>query len=129
VQRFSFPQDPDLAGQLGVQSPPSIDHHQHLFSPATAALAPGLVPVSAADLVKLLDDAGIRRAAVFSVAYQFGNPNRPSVDDEYAKVRAENDWTSQEVARFPDRLRGFCGINPPPAPLQHVRVNPPRVAT
>jgi hypothetical protein len=67
---------------LHGQSPPSIDHHQHLFSPATAALAPGLVPVSAADLVKLLDDAGIRRAAVFSVAYQFGDPNRPSVDDE-----------------------------------------------
>ena len=43
-----------------------------------------------ADLVKLLDLAGIRRAAVFSVAYQFGNPNRPPVSDEYAKVRAEN---------------------------------------
>ncbi|MGH9341372.1 MAG: amidohydrolase family protein [Acidobacteriota bacterium] len=49
---------------------------------------------------------------VLSIAYQFGNPNRPPVDDEYAKVRAENDWTSKEVARFPDRLRGFCGVNP-----------------
>jgi predicted TIM-barrel fold metal-dependent hydrolase len=54
----------------------------------------------------------MRRALVLSVAYQFGNPNRPVVEDEYAKVRAENDWTSEQVARFPDRLRGFCGLNP-----------------
>jgi uncharacterized protein len=97
---------------LRAQSPASIDHHQHLFSPATAALAPGLVTVSAEDLVKLLDLAGIRRAVVLSTAYQLGNPNRPPLDDEYGKVRAENDWTSREVARFPDRLRGFCGVNP-----------------
>jgi predicted TIM-barrel fold metal-dependent hydrolase len=94
------------------QSAPAVDHHQHLFSPATAALAPGLTPVTADDLVRLLDLAGIRRAAVFSIAYQFGNPNRPSVADEYAQVRAENDWTSAEVGRFPDRLVGFCGVNP-----------------
>ncbi|MFL6195481.1 MAG: amidohydrolase family protein, partial [Thermoanaerobaculia bacterium] len=28
------------------------------------------------------------------------------------KVRAENDWTAQEVARYPDRLVGFCSFNP-----------------
>jgi predicted TIM-barrel fold metal-dependent hydrolase len=27
-------------------------------------------------------------------------------------VRAENDWTSQQVSLYPDRLRGFCGVNP-----------------
>jgi len=47
--------------------------------------------------------------------YQFGNPNRPPVEDEYAKVRAENDWTSEQIARYPDRLRGFCGLNPEPS--------------
>jgi predicted TIM-barrel fold metal-dependent hydrolase len=60
----------------------------------------------------LLAAAGTRRALVLSVAYQFGNPNRPVVEDEYTKVRAENDWTSKQVAPFPDRLRGFCGFNP-----------------
>lgn len=94
------------------QSAPAVDHHQHLFSPATAALAPGLIPVTADDLVHLLDLAGVRRAAVFSVAYQFGNPNRPAVADEYAQVLAENDWTGTQVGRFPDRLVGFCGVNP-----------------
>lgn len=32
--------------------------------------------------------------------------------DEYTKVRAENDWTAQQVAQYPDRLRAFCGVNP-----------------
>jgi uncharacterized protein len=34
------------------------------------------------------------------------------VQDEYTQVRAENDWTAQEVAQFPDRLRAFCSFNP-----------------
>lgn len=97
---------------LQGQSPPLVDHHQHLFSPATSARAPGLAPVAADDLIRFLDEAGIRRAVVLSVAYQPANPNRPAESDEYAKVRAENDWTSREVARFPERLRGFCGVDP-----------------
>jgi len=102
------------------QTPPLVDYHQHLFSPAIVALAsavttsapPHLSPVAASALVAQLDAAGIRRALVLSVAYMYGNPNRPPVDDEYGKVKAENDWTSSQVARFPDRLRGFCGVNP-----------------
>jgi predicted TIM-barrel fold metal-dependent hydrolase len=91
---------------------PAVDHHQHLFSPATIALAPAFKTVTAADLVTLLDEAGIRRAAVFSVAYQFGSPNSPARDDEYALVKAENDWTSRQISPYLDRLVGFCGVNP-----------------
>jgi predicted TIM-barrel fold metal-dependent hydrolase len=68
-------------------------------------------PISADRLVAMLDAAGIRRAVVLSAAYIFGDPDNP-VSDEYAKVRAENEWTSREVARFPDRLVGFCSFNP-----------------
>ena len=91
---------------------PLIDYHQHLFHPADTGLAPDTGTVTADRLVAYLDSAGIRRALVLSVAYQFANPNRAPVQDEYAKVRAENDWTSAQVARYPDRLRGFCGFNP-----------------
>lgn len=94
------------------QAQPLVDYHQHLFSPFAAKLAPGVNPITAKDLVKLLDSAGIRRALVLSIAYQFANPNRPTLENEYALVKAENDWTSQQVADFPDRLRGFCSINP-----------------
>jgi predicted TIM-barrel fold metal-dependent hydrolase len=99
-----------LQPQGGVQ-PPLVDHHQHLFSVETTRLS-RIEPLDAADLIAYLDAAGIRRAAVLSVAYQFGNPNRPVIENEYGQVRAENDWTSRQIARFPDRLRGLCGVNP-----------------
>ena len=91
---------------------PAADHHQHLFGPLTQPLAPKTPRLDADGLVRLLDAAGIGRAVVLSLAYQFGNPNRSPVADEYPKVRAENDWTGQQVARHQDRLIGFCGVNP-----------------
>ncbi len=91
---------------------PSIDYHQHLLSPALAHLGSLSAPFTARDLILLLDKAGVRRALVLSIAYQYGNPNRPPVADEYAQVKSENDWTAQQVAEFPDRLRAFCGVDP-----------------
>lgn len=64
-------------------------------------------------LIAELNVAGIRRAAVLSVAYWFGKPLRdPPVEDEYAKVRAENDWVADQTARYPDRLAAFFSFNP-----------------
>ena len=88
------------------------DSHQHLLGPGAAATLSGQKPFSAVDLIPLLDAAGIRRAVVLSVAYMFGNPNKPPVADEYAKVQAENDWTGQQVLLYPDRLRAFCAVDP-----------------
>ncbi|HEX9172445.1 MAG TPA: amidohydrolase family protein [Telluria sp.] len=94
---------------------PMVDHHQHLLSQAYVALHASptntLPTLSARELIANLDAAGIRRALVLSLAYSFGSPNRP-LENEYAKVRAENDWTAAQVAQYPDRLRGFCGFNP-----------------
>jgi predicted TIM-barrel fold metal-dependent hydrolase len=91
------------------------DHHQHLFSPAISALlatgSGGVQTVTARDVVALLDSAGIRRAVFLSVAYMYGSPKR-KVEDEYAKVRAENDWTAAQAAQYPQRLRAFCSFNP-----------------
>jgi predicted TIM-barrel fold metal-dependent hydrolase len=90
-----------------------IDYHQHLFSPeASARDSLGPQGIDADYLIKQMDAAGIRRAVVLSVAYTFSNPNKPAVADEYAHVKAENDWTSAQVARYPDRLIGFCSVNP-----------------
>jgi predicted TIM-barrel fold metal-dependent hydrolase len=91
---------------------PVGDHHQHLYSPVIASAAK-IAPITARDRIALLDAAGIKRATVLSQAYSFGNPNRtPPVQNERARVVEENDWTSHQVAQFPDRLVGFCGINP-----------------
>jgi predicted TIM-barrel fold metal-dependent hydrolase len=62
-------------------------------------------------LIAQLDSVGMRRATVLSLAYQFGSPMF-EVDDEYARVRAENDWTAREAAGYPDRLVAFCSFNP-----------------
>jgi predicted TIM-barrel fold metal-dependent hydrolase len=103
-----------LPAALSAQAP-IVDYHQHLFSPAAAALvsgrrnAPG---IAARDLIALLDSAGIQRALVLSVAYTWGKASRAPVDNEYEHVKAENDWTAQQVAQYPDRLRAFCSLNP-----------------
>lgn len=101
-----------ISTEIGAVAQPIVDYHQHLFLPAVTGFNSETGRITANELVTYLDAAGIRRALVLSVAYQFGNPNRPAVEGEYAKVRAENDWTSKQVARFPDRLRGFWGFNP-----------------
>jgi predicted TIM-barrel fold metal-dependent hydrolase len=89
---------------------PAVDHHQHLFSPAIAAAA-SVDVIDSPQLITHLDAAGIERAVVLSVAYLFGSPRR-TAENEYQLVQATNDWTAHQVARYPDRLRGCCGLNP-----------------
>jgi predicted TIM-barrel fold metal-dependent hydrolase len=101
-----------LPGTLRAQSRPQIDYHQHLLSPSAAKLGSLPHPFTAHDLIPMLDAAGVQRALVLSLAYQYGNPNRPPVKDEYAHVKAENDWAARQVAEFPTRLRVFCGVDP-----------------
>src|SRR5678816_2824548 len=94
---------------------PVIDSHQHLFSPAAAALVtgnPNSPGITARNLIELLDSAGVQRALVLSVAYTWGKASRVAVADEYEHVKAENDWTAQQVAQYPARLRAFCSVNP-----------------
>src|SRR6185503_2543128 len=100
-----------------TQSPPApvIDSHQHLFSPAAASLVtgnPNSPGISARNLIELLDAAGIQRALVLSVAYTWGKASRAPVAHEYEQVKAENDWTAQQVAQYPKRLLAFCSFNP-----------------
>jgi predicted TIM-barrel fold metal-dependent hydrolase len=77
----------------------------HLGSPPPARA------FTAEDLIRQLDSGGVRRAAVMSVAYWFDSPAY-RVPDPAAMVAAENDWVAAQVARFPDRLVGFCSAGP-----------------
>lgn len=69
-------------------------------------------PITAERLIGMLDEAGIRRAAVLSVAYWFDAPDQPDTTENYARVRAENDWTLEQTALYSDRLVPFCSVNP-----------------
>jgi len=90
------------------------DHHTHLFSPAAverirphgAQFAPGTVD----ELVRLLDDDGVERALVLSVAYFFGMPDVGAADPR--GMAAENDWVAAQVSGHPDRLAACCAVNP-----------------
>ncbi|HZR25337.1 MAG TPA: amidohydrolase family protein [Vicinamibacterales bacterium] len=94
---------------------PVVDYHQHLFSAAAMALVTGdpkSKGITARDVVALLDEAGIQRALVLSVAYTWSKASRTPVENDYEHVKAENDWTAAQVAQYPTRLRGFCSVNP-----------------
>lgn len=69
-------------------------------------------PDAGDQLIRDMDETGIERAVVLSTAYFFGSPLRTWPGEEYANVRAENDWVAAQVARHPDRLVGFCGVSP-----------------
>jgi hypothetical protein len=56
-----------VAGQNNVRS--IAGHHQHLYRPVIAP-ASQIAPITARDLVALLDAAGIRRGVVLSQALQ-----------------------------------------------------------
>ena len=66
------------------------------------------------DLIAALDSAQVGKAIVASFAYFPGAPDAvpDSTRDEYTRVRAENDWVAAQVAQYPNRLVGFCAVNP-----------------
>jgi len=85
-----------------VAGEPRVDHHQHLLSPAMAHTCGDII--DAARLIAELDAAGIQRAVLLSNGYRDG--------DEFDKLRAENDWTAAEAAKYPKRLTALCSVNP-----------------
>jgi uncharacterized protein len=79
-------------------------------------------PLDAQRLVAMLDAARIKQAVVLSIGYWFDSPTRPSTRSAEA-MQAENTWTADQAARFPDRLVAFCSLNPvsdaAPAAMRH----------
>lgn len=98
---------------------PRIDYHQHLVSPAFAPIV-RLPAREGKALLAELDAAGIDKAVVLSVGYSFAD-ERKKLDDPDRLTRAENDWTSLQVAAGGGRLIGFCSANPQrPAALEEL---------
>jgi predicted TIM-barrel fold metal-dependent hydrolase len=97
-----------LAAVRGADGVWRIAAEQHVYQGAPQFSSPR----TAAQLVAEMDAAGVARGAVLSDAYYFDSVRPEPVPDEYAKVRAENDWTAVQVAQFPDRLLAFCSFNP-----------------
>jgi predicted TIM-barrel fold metal-dependent hydrolase len=104
-----------LASATMAQTVPAPvgDHHQHVASPAMGIFQKfsGVSSVTAKDTIALLDGAGIKKAVLLSMAYSYGRPGREP-QNEYEKVKEENDWVGAQAALYPKRLVAFCGFNP-----------------
>ena len=91
------------------------DGRWRIASESTAAIRPPdyTAPITADELIADMDEAGVERAVLLSLGYSWASAGRETpVENEHDKVRAENDWTAAEAARFPTRLVAFCGVNP-----------------
>ncbi|WP_160296874.1 amidohydrolase family protein [Sphingomonas sp. ERG5] len=113
----------------GGRSPAVIvDHHVHVHSPAILPIlsaycaSPGRTskcdpdfssPLTADDLLRAMDAAGIKRARVMSTAYLAESPfMTPPAPDHVAIMRAANDFTVALARAHPDRLDAYIGVNP-----------------
>jgi predicted TIM-barrel fold metal-dependent hydrolase len=96
-----------------IAQPPAADHHQHIASPSMGEYQkfPGVTSVTAKDVITLLDAAGIKKGVLLSIAYSYGRPGREP-QNEYERVKQENDWVGAQAALYPNRLIAFCGFNP-----------------
>ena len=107
---------------------PLVDHHLHIFSPASskvlkgicAALGPGRCPdevskepATARDVIQALDAAHIRQGVLLSGAYFFGSPAAASQQlDVAVETRAENTFIVAQAASSCGRLIPIISINP-----------------
>jgi predicted TIM-barrel fold metal-dependent hydrolase len=108
---------------------PLADHHLHIQGPEiTAALkkvvardssilgqtsAEVLNPRTGADVLRLMDAAGIHKGVLLSEAYMFGSPLfAPDKPDVAALTRAENAFNVAEAKQSGGRLVAFIGVDP-----------------
>ena len=73
---------------------------------------PQVKAITADQLIAEMNVADVKKAAVLSTAFWYGQPNKIFDGIEYDKVKEENDWLAEQVSRYPDRLVAFCSFNP-----------------
>lgn len=102
---------------------PVADHHLHIRSEAssealvtlqkelTGREIPQLEPTGSDQVIKMIDEAEVEHGALLSVAYFFAAPD-VDFPNEYEKVREENNYVTNQAAKYPERLVAFCSVNP-----------------
>ena len=83
---------------------------------------PSVPAPTAANAIEALDHADVTYGLALSGAYFWGSPSLRSapildslgvdIGNARDRVRAENLYVAQQVARYPDRLVGACSVNP-----------------
>jgi predicted TIM-barrel fold metal-dependent hydrolase len=128
------------------ERPPAVivDHHVHVHSPAILAFLPAYCaspgrtskcdpefsnPLTADNLLRAMDAAGIRRARVMSSAYLAESPFMVPLAPAHVEIlRAANDFTVALARAHPDRVEAYISVNPITptalAEIEHWRGNP-----
>jgi predicted TIM-barrel fold metal-dependent hydrolase len=108
---------------------PLADYHLHAQGPEITAALKKLVardpsvlgqtsaeilnPRAGADVLRLLDAAGVHKGVLLSEAYMFGSPLfAPDKPDVAALTRAENAYNVAEAKKSDGRLVAFVGVDP-----------------
>ncbi|MEA3218879.1 MAG: uncharacterized protein QOJ19_5035 [Acidimicrobiia bacterium] len=81
-----------------------LDAHTHLSGSENGESAEGIVDT--------LDEVGIQKAFVF--APLLDTHSWQLTDDSIEHIRNHNDYCAHVCSRYPDRLFGFCVVNPAP---------------
>ncbi len=97
-----------------------VDHHVHLMSPRLMKLFTDVgIPFSRPfDDYSVLDSLvkrdGTSHVHLASMAYLYGHPEFGRVEDEYAAVRAENNFiiAARDSAPRQYAVTSYCGVNP-----------------
>lgn len=109
---LAFGAGPASAQQAGplIADHAAIDVHTHIASQFLTDhfTGGGMTSVGADDLIARMDEAHVDRTIILAAGYFGEGAGLP--DD--SNMAPENDYVADEVAKYPDRLIGFCGINP-----------------
>lgn len=113
--------------EIGKEVAAVVDHHVHILGPnlirdwkslGVPFSRPDSVYLSAAGLLGADENAqkSLSQAVLVPMAHLYGNAEfrealKLSLEDEYARVRAENDHVVREAARYGGRAVAFCGVN------------------
>jgi len=111
-----------------TRTPVHTDHHVHVHSPAILEILPAycsspgrigacdpafVEPLTAADLLTDMDDAGVQTAWMMSTAYLAESPMMvPALADAATRVHDANAFTVATAAAHPGRLAAFVSVNP-----------------
>ncbi|WP_420139897.1 amidohydrolase family protein [Sphingomonas sp.] len=115
-----------------------VDHHVHVHSPAILAFLPAYCssparaskcdpdfarPLSADDLLKAMDEAGIARARIMSTGYLAESPIIGTLVPNHAAIlRSANSFTVKLAQLHPTRFQAYVAVNPvSPTALEELR--------
>ena len=100
-------------------APWRADHHMHLASADLCKLVGECLPsnnppaVYAVDAIQALDEAGVAKGVILSCAYLYGLPSLHLSPGKIAeRTRRENEFTADQISKYPARLVGFLSVNP-----------------